>query len=279
MRKSSSRARAPRHPAEWLLVAIGVSYLTLMIVIPVANVFYQAFSNGVQPFIANLLDPDFQHAVKMTLLVASIVVPMNTFFGLTIALWVTRHQFPGKALLVSFIDLPFSISPVVTGLMLMLLYGREGVFAPLLQALGIEVVFALPGMVLATAFVTIPFVCREVIPVLMEMDIFEEEAARTMGANEWEVFWDVTLPNIRLGLLYGITLCNARAMGEFGAVAVISGNIIGKTQTLSLFVESAYKEYNTQGAFSAAVLLTMLALVTLFIKSRLEKLREKETAR
>eukprot|EP00271_Cylindrocystis_brebissonii_P002844 TRINITY_DN13616_c3_g1_i1.p1 TRINITY_DN13616_c3_g1~~TRINITY_DN13616_c3_g1_i1.p1 ORF type:complete len:411 (-),score=66.41 TRINITY_DN13616_c3_g1_i1:631-1863(-) len=276
VRKVASTGKKPSSWAEWALIGIGVLYMTLMVFIPTANVFYQAFANGIGPFIANLLDPDFLHAVKMTLLIAGIVVPINTVFGLIMGIWLTRNDFPGKAALISFMDLPFSISPVVVGLMLMLLYGRQGLFAPLLRKFGLEVVFACPGMVLATAFVTLPFVVREVIPVLEEMDISEEEAARTMGANEWEVFKDVTLPNIQLGLLYGVTLCTARAMGEFGALSVISGNIIGRTQTLTLFVEAAYKDYNTQGAFSAALLLSVLAIITLFIKNKLEEMRARQ---
>ncbi|CAM6093715.1 unnamed protein product [Calypogeia fissa] len=274
-RKSASGVK-PTKPGQFVLIFIAVAYMTILVFIPFINVFVQAFSNGITPFIQNLLDPDFQHAVKMTCLIAGIVVPINTVFGLVMAIWVARYEFPFKAVLMTCLDLPFSISPVVVGLMLMLLYGRQGIFAPLLRAWNIEIVFALPGMVLATCFVTLPFVVREVIPVLLEMDPFEEEAARTMGASEWEVFTQVTFPNIRLGLLYGITLCNARAMGEFGAVSVISGNIVGKTQTLTLFVEAAYKEYNTQGAFSAALLLSVFALFTLIIKTKLEDERAKQ---
>ncbi|KAL3691260.1 hypothetical protein R1sor_004911 [Riccia sorocarpa] len=276
IRKTASGGIVPTKPGQFLLIGLGVAYMSLIVIIPFLNVFVQAFSFGLRPFINNLLDPAFQSAVRMTLTVAGIVVPINTLFGLIIAIWVTRHDFPGKALLLSALDLPFSISPVVVGLMLMILYGRQGVFAPLLRAWNIDIVFALPGMILATCFVTLPFVVREVIPVMQEMDPYEEEAARTMGANDWEVFWQVTLPNIRLGLLYGVTLCNARAMGEFGAVSVISGNIIGKTQTLTLFVEAAYKEYNTQGAFSAALLLSVFALITLVIKTKLEDERSKQ---
>ncbi|BBN13743.1 sulfate/thiosulfate transport system permease protein [Marchantia polymorpha subsp. ruderalis] len=276
IRKTATGGTVPTKPGQFLLIGIAVAYMSLIVIIPFLNVFVQAFSFGIRPFINNLLDPAFQSAVRMTLTVAGIVLPINTIFGLIIAIWVTRHDFPGKALLLSAIDLPFSISPVVVGLMLMLLYGRQGVFAPWLRATNLEIVFALPGMIIATCFVTLPFVVREVIPVLQEMDPYEEEAARTMGANDWEVFWQVTLPNIRLGLLYGITLCNARAMGEFGAVSVISGNIIGRTQTLTLFVEAAYKEYNTQGAFSAALLLSVFAVITLFIKTKLEDERTKQ---
>eukprot|EP00884_Botryococcus_braunii_P010885 jgi/Botrbrau1/19799/Bobra.0124s0047.1 len=186
------------------------------------------------------------------------------------ALLITRNQFPGKAFLLSVLDLPFSISPVVTGLMLVLMYGRNGWFAPLLKKYGIRIVFAFPGMAIATLFVTLPFVVRELIPVLEGTDLSQEEAARTLGASEWQVFWHVTLPNIREALLYGIVLTNARAMGEFGAVSVISGNIIGRTQTLTLYTESQYKEYNTEGAFSAALVLSLMALSTLLIKNKLE---------
>ncbi|KAL2622697.1 hypothetical protein R1flu_002902 [Riccia fluitans] len=279
IRKTSTGGVVPTKPGQFLLIGIAVAYMSLIVIIPFLNVFWQAFSFGLRPFINNLMDPAFQSAVRMTLTIAGIVVPINTVFGLVIAIWVTRHDFPGKAFLLSALDLPFSVSPVVVGLMLMILYGRQGVFAPLLRAWNIDIVFALPGMIIATCFVTLPFVVREVIPVMQEMDPYEEEAARTMGANDWEVFCQVTLPNIRLGLLYGVTLCNARAMGEFGAVSVISGNIIGKTQTLTLFVEAAYKEYNTQGAFSAALLLSVFALITLVIKTKLEDERAKQLSR
>eukprot|EP00899_Mesostigma_viride_P018171 jgi/Mesvir1/26355/Mv22527-RA.1 len=264
---------------ERLLLTVGLGYMALVLLVPTVNVFVQAFSNGVGPFIENLLDPDFQHAVKMTLVLAAIAVPLNTVFGISAALAIARKDFPGKVLLLSVLDLPFSISPVVTGLMLVLLYGRGGWFAPLLRATDTQVVFALPGMLLATAFVTMPFIVRELIPILEAMDPAEEEAARTLGANEFEVFWNVTLPNIRWGLMYGLILTNARAMGEFGAISVISGNIIGQTQTLTLFVESSYKEYQTQAAFSAAVLLSSLAFMTLFLKEFLESSASRETER
>lgn len=259
-----------------LMVGVAVSWVGFVVLLPFLNVFIQAFAEGIGPFISNVTDPDFLHAVTMTLSLAAICVPINTIFGIACALELARNEFPGKNLVLSLLDLPFSISPVVVGLMLILLYGREGVFSPVLRHYGLNVVFAFPGMVLATMFVTMPFVARELIPVLEEMDLAEEEAAKTLGASDWEVFWNVTLPNIRWGLLYGVILTNARAMGEFGAVAVISGNIIGQTQTLTLFVESAYKEYNTTAAFAAAFLLSLLAAVSLVLKTWLENQANKE---
>ncbi len=254
-----------------VLIAVALLYIFLILFAPALNVFVQAFSKGIGPFFSNLTAPDFVAAVQMTLIIAFIVVPLNAVFGLCAAWAIARHQFPGRALVISILDLPFAISPVVVGLMLVLLYGRSGWFGPLLSATGFKVIFALPGMVLATAFVTLPFVAREVIPVLEEVGVDQEEAARTLGASNWQIFWRVTLPNVRWGLLYGLILTNARAMGEFGAVAVVSGNIISKTQTLPLFVEEAYKQYQTQAAFSAAVLLACLGLVTLVLKEILER--------
>ena len=214
--------------------------------------------------------PDFLTAVKVTVSLALIAVPINTVFGLCAAWSIARHKFPGRTLLLSIIDLPLSISPVVAGLMIMLLYGRQGWFGAWFQDRGIDIVFAFPGMVLATAFVSMPFVVREVIPVLEESGVDQEEAAKTLGASDWQIFWRVTLPNIRWGLMYGVLLTNARAMGEFGAVSVVSGNVANTTQSLPLFVEEAYKQYDTEAAFSAAVLLALLAAVTLVIKEILE---------
>ena len=260
-------------PINWIpivLIGLSIGYISLIIYIPAINVFYQAFHKGVEPFLANLTRPDFLNAAKLTLLLALIVVPINTVFGLCAAWSIARNQFPGRTLLLSIIDLPLSISPVVAGLMIMLLYGREGWFGGWLQSQGIEIVFAFPAMVLASAFVSMPFVVREVIPVLEEAGVEREEAARTLGASEWQVFWRVTLPDIRWGLMYGVLLTNARAMGEFGAVSVVSGNVANSTQSLPLFVEEAYKQYDTEAAFSAAVLLALLAAVTLVIKEILE---------
>lgn len=256
---------------KWVLIGIAVGYLGLVLFIPALNVFVQAFGGGVAPFFNNMVEHDFLLAIKLTLLIALIVVPLNTIFGLCVAWAIARNQFPGRTLLLSVIDLPFAISPVVAGLMIVLLYGRNGWFGSFLQANDIKIIFAVPGMVLATAFITMPFVAREVIPVMEEAGVDQEEAAKTLGATDWQTFWRVTLPNIRWGLLYGVILTNARAMGEFGAVSVVSGNIAGKTQTLPLFVEEAYKQYQTSSAYSAAVLLALLAVVTLILKEIVER--------
>ncbi|MEC4895611.1 MAG: sulfate ABC transporter permease subunit CysW [Oscillatoria sp. PMC 1051.18] len=253
------------------LIVVALSYLFLVLFIPASTVFYEAFHRGIDAFVAATTSREFLQAVKMTVIIAAIAVPLNTVFGLCAAWVIARNQFRGRALLISIIDLPFSVSPVVAGLMLILLYGRNGWFGNWLEIVGIKVIFALPGMVIATLFVTLPFVAREVIPVLEEMGSEQEEAARTLGASDWQIFWRVILPNIRWGLLYGVLLTNARAMGEFGAVAVVSGGIIGKTATLPIFVEQAYKNYQTEAAFGAAVCLGLLAAVTLILKEILER--------
>lgn len=254
-----------------VLIAIAFLYLGLVLLIPAANVFYQAFHKGFAPFLATLSRPDFQNAAKLTLLLAAISLPLNTIFGLSAAWAIARHRFPGRTLLLSIIDLPFSISPVVAGLMIVLLYGRLGWFGSWLEANNVKIVFAFPAMLLATIFVSMPFIARELIPVLEEMGSEQEEAARTLGANDWQIFWRVVIPNVRWGLLYGLVLTNARAMGEFGAVSVVSGNIASKTQSLPLFVEESYKQYETEIAYSAAVLLALLAVVTLVLKEILER--------
>lgn len=264
----------PTKQKNWVpavLIGVALVYLSLFLLIPALNVFVQAFSKGVGTFLEQLTKPHFIHAAKLTLFLALITVPLNTVFGLCAAWAIARKRFLGRALILSIIDLPFSISPVVAGLMIVLLYGRNGWFGPFLEAHDIKIIFAFPGMVLATAFICMPFVAREVIPVLDEAGYDQEECAKTLGATDWQIFWRVTLPNIRWGLLYGVILTNARAMGEFGAVAVVSGNITGKTQPLPLFVEEAYKQYETQAAYSAAVLLTLLAVVTLIAKEILER--------
>jgi sulfate transport system permease protein len=256
---------------KWLLIGIALLYLALVLFIPAVAVFYEAFHKGTQEFITAINSSDFQKAMQLTLTIAFIVVPLNTLFGLCAAWVIGRNQFRGRTLLISIIDLPFAISPVVAGLMIVLLYGRNGWFGPALENLDIKVLFSLPGMVLATLFVSLPFVAREVIPVLEELGSEQEEAARTLGAKEFQIFWRVTLPNIKWGLLYGVLLTNARAMGEFGAVAVVSGLIAGRTLTLPTFVEQAYKNYQTEAAFGAATILGLLALVTLVLKEILER--------
>ncbi|HAN45032.1 MAG TPA: sulfate ABC transporter permease subunit CysW [Cyanobacteria bacterium UBA8156] len=253
------------------LVGVALVYLGLLLFLPALNIFVQAFGKGLTVFLQNFAKPAFLSALRLTLLLALVAVPLNTVFGLCAAWAIARKRFPGRTLLLSIIDLPFSISPVVAGLMLVLLYGRTGWFAPLLTAWDFRVIFAFPGMVLATIFVSLPFVVREVIPVLEEMGHDQEEAAKTLGASDWQTFWWVTLPNIRWGVLYGVILTNARAMGEFGAVAVVSGNISFQTQSLPLFVEDAYKQYDTEAAYGAAALLALLAAVTLVLKELLER--------
>ncbi|MES1021613.1 sulfate ABC transporter permease subunit CysW [Gloeocapsa sp. BRSZ] len=271
---SSQNVASKAREAKWVkpaLIGVAIAYLGLVLFIPALNVFYQAFRNGVGPFLHNFTDSAFGNAIWLTIIIALIVVPLNTVFGLCAAWAIARNKFPGRTFVISILDLPFAVSPVVAGLMIVLLYGRNGWLGPFLETINFRVIFALPGMVLATAFVTLPFVAREVIPVLEEAGTDQEEAAKTLGAKDWQIFWRVTLPNIRWGLLYGVILTNARAMGEFGAVAVVSGNIASKTQTLPLFVEEAYKQYQTQAAFSAALLLACLALVTLVLKEILER--------
>jgi sulfate/thiosulfate transport system permease protein len=275
----SSLQPASPHPAEttqkgdWVkigLIGTAIAYLALVLFIPAFNVFVQAFKSGVGPFFHNLTEREFLHAAQLTLVIALIVVPINTVFGLCAAWVIARNQFRGRTLLISLLDIPFAVSPVVAGLMIVLLYGRNGWFGPFLEAHDIKIVFAAPAMILASAFISMPFVAREVIPVLEEAGTDQEEAAKILGASDWQTFWRVTLPNIRWGLLYGVILTNARVMGEFGAVSVVSGNIAGKTQTLPLFVEEAYKQYQTQSSYAAAVVLALLAVVTLVLKTILE---------
>lgn len=269
-----SQSVSPAKQRGWIkvvLIGVAIAYLALILFIPAINVFVQAFKAGFGPFLNNLTEPAFVHAAQLTVAIALIVVPINTIFGLCAAWIIARNQFRGRTFLISLLDIPFAVSPVVAGLMIVLLYGRNGWFGPLLETANIKIVFAMPAMVLASAFITLPFVAREVIPVLEEAGTDQEEAAKTLGANDWQIFWRVTLPNIRWGLLYGVILTNARVMGEFGAVSVVSGNIARQTQTLPLFVEEAYKQYQTQAAFSAAVLLAGLALVTLVLKEILER--------
>jgi sulfate/thiosulfate transport system permease protein len=267
-----SKASRDRFPwAKGLLIAFVFGYLALVLLIPALNVFIQAFKGGWPSLVETFTSQHFLNAVRLTLITTAITVPLNTIFGLCAAISLAHKNFPGRSLLISIIDLPFSISPVVAGLMLVLLFGNRGWFGPMLDAQGIKVIFALPGIVMATIFVTMPFIAREVLPALEEAGTEQEEAAATLGATPWQTFWRVTLPSIKWSLLYGLILCNARAMGEFGAVAVVSGNIAGKTQTLPLFIEEAHIQYNTQAAYTAALLLAGLAVVTLVLKFFLER--------
>lgn len=254
------------------LITLAFFIVGLLVIVPVVNVFYQAFASGAGAYARHLVaDPDTRHAIFLTLIVSPVAVALNVVFGVMAAWLITRFQFPGRTLLITMIDLPFAVSPVVAGLMFMLLFGRQGYFGPWLSDHGIRIVFAWPGLVLVTAFVTVPFVARELIPVMEALGPDEEIAAVSLGASGWQVFWRVTVPNIKWGLLYGVILCNARAMGEFGAVHVVSGHISGQTDTLPLRVEKLFQEYNNPGSFAVASLLMSLALVTLFLKIWLER--------
>jgi sulfate transport system permease protein len=253
-----------------LLIAIALVFLALFLILPVIAVFVEAFRKGAGEYFAALVEPDAWAAIKLTLLVTVIAVPLNLVFGVAAAWAIAKFEFKGKALLTTLIDLPFSVSPVISGLVFVLLFASHSVLGPWLSSHGIDILFAVPGIVLATLFVTFPFVARELIPLMQEQGSGDEEAAISLGANGWQTFRYVTLPNIKWGLLYGVLLCNARAMGEFGAVSVVSGHIRGLTNTMPLHVEILYNEYNFVAAFAVASLLALLALVTLAIKAFLE---------
>jgi sulfate transport system permease protein len=244
------------------LRVVALGYLMLILALPVAMVFYRTFEHGVTPVVHALAEPDFLHALWLTLLITAIVVPANTIFGVITALVIVRHEFRGKSLLSALIDLPFAVSPVVVGLALFLLYGRNGWFGGWLNAHDIQFIFALPSMVLATIFVSLPFVVREVIPVLHEVGTDQEQAASTLGASGWQTFWRVTLPAIRSGVAYGVILTTARALGEFGAVSVVSGKIAGQTATLTVQVEQRFQQFDMTGAYTASLVLAALALLT-----------------
>jgi sulfate/thiosulfate transport system permease protein len=259
--------------ARWVrftLIAVAAGYLALFLALPLAIVFGEALSKGFTAYRAAITDPDALAALRLTLLAAGIAVPLNLAFGLAAGWAIAKFDFPGKGVLTTLIDLPFAVSPVIAGMVFVLLFGRLGFFGPWLLEHGFKVIFSVPGIVLATVFVTFPFVAREVIPVLEATGTDEEEAARVLGANGLQIFVRVTLPNVKWGLLYGTILCNARAMGEFGAVSVVSGHVRGLTNTLPLQVEILYNEYNFQAAFAVASILTLLAVVTLIIKSLVE---------
>jgi sulfate transport system permease protein len=269
----ASEVTAPtseRRVARYLLMAVAFSFLAVFLLLPLIVVFDQAFSRGVGKFLETFADAETWSAITLTLIVAAISVPLNLVFGVAAAWAIAKFEFKGKAFLITLIDLPFSVSPVISGLVYVLLFGAGSVLGPWLKAHGVEILFAVPGIVLATIFVTFPFVARELIPLMQDQGTGDEEAALSLGASGWQTFWYVTLPNIRWGLLYGVLLCNARAMGEFGAVSVVSGHIRGLTNTMPLQVEILYNEYNSVGAFAVASLLAGLALVTLVLKTLLE---------
>ncbi len=275
----STVAVKPRGLAAWFVVALAVSWLALVILLPLATVFVEAFRKGLGAYLESFKDADALAAIRLTLMVAAIAVPLNAVFGVVAAWAVTKFEFVGKTLLLSLIDLPFSLSPVISGLVWVLLFGANGWFGPQLERLGIGVIFNFSGIVLATILVTMPFVARELIPLMQEQGTDEETAAVTLGAGGLQTFFLVTLPNISWALLYGVLLCNARAMGEFGAVSVVSGHIRGLTDTMPLHVEVLYNDYNFVAAFSVSSLLAGLALVTLAIKSLLEWRFSSELAR
>jgi sulfate transport system permease protein len=263
-------ATRDRPYAKYTLLAIGLTYFALFLVLPLVAVFAEAFRKGWDAYIAALVEPDALAAVRLTLLAAVIAVPLNLIFGVAAAWAIAKFDFPGKHVLVTFIDLPFSVSPVVAGLVYVLIFGAQGWIGPWLSGHDIKIIFAVPGIVLATIFVTLPFVARELIPLMQAQGRDEEEAAVTLGASGWQTFRRVTLPNIKWALLYGVILCNARAMGEFGAVSVVSGHIRGETNTMPLHVEILYNEYQFAAAFAVASLLALLALVTLAVKTYIE---------
>jgi len=252
------------------LIALAIGFLFLFLLLPLAAVFVEAFRSGLGAYFEAITEPDAVSAIKLTLLVAAIAVPANIVFGLAASWAIAKFEFKGKSILNTLIDLPFSVSPVISGLIYVLLFGAMGYLGPYLQSENIQIIFALPGIVLATIFVTFPFVARELVPLMQEQGTVDEEAALSLGASGWQTFFRVTLPNIRWALLYGVVLCNARAMGDFGAVSVVSGHIRGKTNTMPLHVEILYNEYNFAAAFAVASLLALLALVTLAIKVGLE---------
>ncbi len=268
--ESHSAAVTESRPARAALMLLAFAFLGIFLLLPLIIVFKEAFAKGVGTYLQSLGDADTRSAIRLTLLVAAISVPLNIIFGISAAWAIAKFEFKGKAFLITLIDLPFSVSPVISGLVYVLLFGAQGLLGAWLKANGIVILFAVPGIVLATVFVTFPFVARELIPLMQEQGTGDEEAALSLGANGWQTFWYVTLPNVKWGLLYGVLLCNARAMGEFGAVSVVSGHIRGLTNTMPLHVEILYNEYNAVGAFAVASLLAGLALVTLVLKTLLE---------
>ncbi|HEU4987306.1 MAG TPA: sulfate ABC transporter permease subunit CysW [Rhizobiaceae bacterium] len=269
-RNDAISATTETRGARLALIAVALLFLALFLFLPLVAVFIEAFRQGAGAYFAALYEPETLAAIRLTLTVAAIAVPLNLVFGVCAAWAIAKFEFKGKAFLITLIDLPFSVSPVISGLVYVLLFGANSVLGPWLKSYGIEILFAVPGIVLATIFVTFPFVARELIPLMQEQGTGDEEAALSLGASGWQTFWRVTLPNIKWGLLYGVLLCNARAMGEFGAVSVVSGHVRGLTNTMPLQVEILYNEYNFVAAFAVASLLALLALLTLVLKSILE---------
>ena len=280
VRAVSASKRGTEDPAWVRFVLIGTALLFagVFLLLPLANVLIQAFSKGLAPVWKALSHPDTWSAIKLSVTAAAIAVPVNLVFGLAASWAIAKFDFRGKSFLITLIDLPFSISPVVSGLMFVLLFGSKGIYGSILEQYDIKIIFALPGIVLATIFVTFPFVARELIPVMQAAGVEQEQAALTLGASGWQTFWHVTLPSVKWGLLYGVILCNARAMGEFGAVSVVSGHITGSTDTIPLRVEKLYNDYNGQAAFAVASLLALLALATLGLKTFLEWKIERDQA-
>jgi len=270
LRQRAVDARTESPLTRWVLIGAALLFLLLFLVIPLIAVFSMALQKGAGAYVASLLQPETWSAIKLTLLAAAIAVPLNLVFGLCASWAIARFRFPGRNLLVTLIDLPFSVSPVIAGLIFVLLFGRQGWLGPWLAERDLQVIFAVPGIVLATLFVTFPFVAREVLPLMQAQGSDEEEAALTLGASGWRTFFQVTLPKVKWGVIYGVILCNARAMGEFGAVSVVSGHVRGVTTTLPLHAEILYNEYDFVGAFAVASLLTVLALITLAIKKYVE---------
>ncbi|WP_411345632.1 sulfate ABC transporter permease subunit CysW [Paenibacillus sp. WLX1005] len=273
--KSVSSRRQPRHITEsagirWTLIGIALLFLVLIVVLPLVCILIEAFKKGWEVYEAAVIDPDALSALRLTLLITAIAVPLNTLFGIAAAWAISKFRFRGRNALITLIDIPFAVSPVISGLVYILLFGAQGFLGPWLDEHNIQIVFALPGMVLATVFVTLPFVARELVPLMQAQGTQEEEAAVSLGARGWQIFWRVTLPNIKWGLLYGIVLCSARAMGEFGAVSVVSGHIRGETNTLPLHIEILYNEYQFAAAFAVSSILVLLALIILILKSVLE---------
>ena len=276
---TANKIQAGTTEARWIrrgLIGLALCFMFLFLVLPLAAVFTEALRKGLGAYLEALKEPDTWSAIRLTLITAAVAVPLNLVFGVAAAWAIAKYEFWGKSLLTTLVDLPFSVSPVVAGLVYVLMFGAQGWFGPWLQANDIKIVFAVPGIILATVFVTFPFIARELIPLMQAQGNDEEQAAIVLGATGWQTFWRVTLPNIKWGLLYGVILCNARAMGEFGAVSVVSGHIRGQTNTMPLHVEILYNEYQSVAAFAVASLLALLALVTLAVKSFIEWRHEKE---